>query len=136
MKQISVSIALLLMAGAAGPAQASNAAEIEGRWTSPKKNLIIKVAQCGPAYCGTIVWASSFAKEQARKSGTGNLIGKHLISGVRSDGKGGYKGRAFVPKQNIHANATINHAGPNAMLVKGCALVVVCKEQRWTRIGP
>jgi uncharacterized protein (DUF2147 family) len=135
MKQILASIALVSLATAAGPAQASKTPQLEGRWTSPKRNLIIEVDQCGSAYCGTVVWASAYAKEQARKSGTPNLIGKQLISGVKPDGKGGYKGRAFVPKQNIHATATIRHAGTNAMIVKGCALRVICKSQRWTRIG-
>ena len=135
MKQILASIALISIAAVAGPAQASKNEALEGRWTSPKRNLVINVDQCGPAYCGTVVWASPFAKEEARKGGTPNLIGKQLISGVRPDGKGGYKGRAFLPRQNIHATATIRHAGANAMIVKGCALRVICKSQRWTRIG-
>jgi uncharacterized protein (DUF2147 family) len=135
MKQILTAVALLSLATAAHPAQASNPGSLEGRWTSPKRNLIINVAQCGAAHCGTVVWASPLAKEQARKSGTPNLVGKQLITGVRPDGQGGYKGRAFVPKQNIHATATIQHAGPNAMVVKGCALGVICKSQRWTRLN-
>ncbi len=133
MKQLLASIALLSLV--AGPAQASKADAFDGRWISPKRNLIINVAPCGPAHCGTVVWASSYAKDQARKSGTPNLIGKQLISGVRPDGKGGYKGRAFLPKQNIHATASIHQAGPDAMIVKGCAMRVICKSQRWTRVG-
>ncbi len=135
MKHILASIALASMTAAAAPAGAVKAPHLEGRWTSPKRNLIINVDRCGSAYCGTVVWASPVFKEQARKSGTPNLVGKQLISGVTPDGRGGYKGRAFVPKQNIYAAATIQHAGPNAMIVKGCALRVICKSQRWTRIG-
>lgn len=134
MKHILASVVLASLALAAGPAQASKAEALEGRWTSPKRNLIINVARCGPAYCGTVVWASAVFKEQARKTGTPNLIGKQLISGVKPDGKGGYKGRAFVPRQNIYAAATVHHAGPNAMIVTGCALRVICKSQRWTRV--
>ena len=135
MKQILASLILVSLASAAAPAQAAKTDPLEGRWTSPKRNLIIKVAKCGLAYCGTVVWASAVFKEQVRKSGTPNLIGKQLISGVTPDGKGGYKGRAFVPRQNIYATATVQHAGPNAMIVKGCALRVICKSQRWTRIA-
>jgi uncharacterized protein (DUF2147 family) len=135
MKQLLATIALVSLAAAAGPAQATPSAPLDGRWTSPKRNLIIKVAQCGSAYCGTVVWASPFALEEARKGGTHNLVGKQLISNVRPDGKGGYKGRAFVPRQNIHATAHIRHAGSDAMIVKGCALRVICKSQRWTRVS-
>lgn len=132
MKQVLASIALFLAAAAAPAATA--ATPLEGRWTSPKRNLIINVAPCGSAYCGTVVWASASAKEQALKGGTSSLLGKQLISGVRPDGKGGYKGSAFVPKHNIRSSAAIRQAGPNAMIVKGCALSVICKSQRWTRV--
>ncbi len=135
MEHVFVSVALLSLAAVAGPAQASKASAFDGRWTSPKRNLIINIAPCGSAHCGTVVWASAFAEAEARKGGTPSLVGRQLISGVRPDGKGGYKGRAFLPKQNIHATATIRQAGPNAMIVKGCAMRVICKSQRWTRVG-
>ena len=58
-----------------------------------------------------------------------------LVSVVRPDGKGGFKGRAFVPKHNIRAGATIRWAGSDTMLVKGCVIGIICKEQRWTRVS-
>ena len=130
MKQLFLS--LIAIATLASPASAK--AAFEGRWANPKKSVIINVAPCGDAYCGTVVWASAKAKENARKGGTANLIGTRLIENVRPAGNGVYKGRGFVPKQNIHASATVRQQGPNVMLVKGCALGVICKEQRWTRV--
>ena len=126
-------LALLIAAAAAAPASAG--ARFEGRWANPKRSVIIEVAPCGNAHCGTVVWASEKAKANARKGGTANLIGTRLITGVRATGDGTYKGRGFVPKQNIHAPATVRIAGPNTMLVKGCVLGLVCKEQRWTRVN-
>ena len=125
-------IAISFAALAAAPASAG--APFEGRWANPKKTVIINVAPCGPAHCGTVVWASQKARDNARKGGTANLIGTRLITGIRPAGNGVYKGRAFIPKQNVHASATIRQAGPNVMIVKGCALAVICKEQRWTRV--
>lgn len=133
MKQFLASLAALLLAGLSGPAGAS--IPVEGRWANPKKSVIIEVAPCGQAYCGTVVWASEKAKANARRGGTKNLIGTRLITGARPTGKGTYKGRGFVPKQNITASATIRVAGPNTMIVKGCALGIICKEQRWTRVN-
>ena len=132
MKQLFASLAALSLAATAAPAIAS--APFEGRWVNPKKSVIIEVAPCGQAYCGTVVWATDRAKANARKGGTANLIGTRLISGVRQTGNGTYKGRGFVPKQNIHAPATIRVAGNNTLIVKGCALGFICKEQRWTRV--
>ena len=122
-------------AAALTPAAAGASAPFEGRWANPKKSVIIEVAPCGPAYCGTVVWASDRAKANARKGGTDNLIGTRLISGVKRAGDGTYRGRGFVPKQNIHAPATVRVAGPNTLVVKGCALGFICKEQRWTRVN-
>lgn len=132
MKQFFASIAALALVATAAPATA--AAQVEGRWANPKRSVIIEVAPCSSGYCGTVVWATEKAKANARKGGTQNLIGTQLISGVKPAGNGTYKGRGFVPKQNIRAPATIRVAGPDTMVVKGCALGIFCKEQRWTRV--
>ena len=135
MTQLLSKLALLTLAAVAAPAAASAGAPFEGRWATPKRSVIIDVAPCGPAYCGTVVWASAKAKANAREGGTRNLVGTRLIENIRPDGNGGFKGRGFVPKQNIHASAKIRKAGPNVMVVKGCALGLVCKEQRWTKVN-
>ena len=135
MKQFLLAFALLVL-GTVPAAAASSAVSVEGRWTNPKRSVIIEVARCGEAYCGTVVWATAKAKANARKGGTENLIGTRLVTGARPVGNGTYKGRGFVPKQNIHSSATIRQVGPNTMTVKGCALAgLICKEQRWTRVS-
>ena len=134
MKQIFTLLALLLASLISAPALAQ--ASVEGRWTNPKRSIVIEVARCGNAWCGTVVAASAKAKANARKGGTPNLVGTRILSGARPVGKGVYKGRGFVPKRNIYAPATIRQRGPNVMEVEGCALGgLLCKEQRWTRIG-
>lgn len=129
MKRLFLAFALLVLTAA--PASAS----VEGLWTNPKRSVVIEVGRCGPAWCGTVVWATPKAKANARKGGTENLIGTRILSSARPDGKGGYKGRAFVPKRNIRSSATMRQTGPNSMVVEGCALAgLLCKEQRWTRV--
>ncbi len=133
MKQIFLSIPLLF--AALTPASAAPAAPVEGRWTNPKHSIVIEVARCGPAWCGTVVAASAKAKANARKGGTENLVGTRILSGARPVGNGVYKGRGFVPRRNISAPATIRQRGPNVMEVEGCALAgLLCKEQHWTRV--
>ena len=133
MRRKLLSIALLF---AALPAAASAPASVEGRWTNPKRSVVIDVAPCGPAYCGTVVAASPKARANARKGGTENLVGTRILSGARPVRPGVYKGRAFVPRRNIHSSATIRQTGPNTMIVEGCALAgLLCKEQRWTRVS-
>ena len=131
MKRIFLSIVLLPLASAA------YAEPIEGRWQNPKDSVIIDVALCGPAtWCGKVSWASPKAKAGARKGGTERLVGTRLLSGLKSDGKGGWRGRAYLPRRNVHANAIIRTAGTNTMVVRGCLVGgMICKEQRWTRVS-
>ena len=124
-----------LLAASLLPAPALAQASVEGRWTNPKRSVVIEVARCGPAWCGTVVEASAKAQANARRGGTQNLIGTRILSGARPVGNGVFKGKGFVPKRNIYAPATIRQRGPNVMEVKGCALAgLLCKEQRWTRV--
>ncbi len=134
MNQIVGSIALLFLAAAAS-ASASAQTSIEGRWTNPKRTVVVDVGRCGAAYCAKVVQASAKAKANARKGGTPNLIGTQILSGLRPVGTGRYKGRVFVPKRNIHASATVRQVGSNVMEVQGCALAgLICDEERWTRV--
>jgi uncharacterized protein (DUF2147 family) len=134
MKQLFTIFALLVASLTAAPAIAQ--ASVEGRWANPKRSIVIQVARCGNAWCATVVAASAKAKANARKGGTPNLIGTRILTGARPVGKGVYKGRGFIPKRNIYAPATIRQRGPNVMEVEGCALGgLLCKEQRWTRVG-
>lgn len=129
MKQILGKIALVLLATTV-PVTASAQAALEGRWKNPKGSVIVHVAHCGDAYCGTVSWANENNREKGVKPGT------RVLSDLRSQGDGVYKGRAYEPKRNISGSATVRQVGPNVMIVKGCAVVgLFCKEQRWTRIG-
>ena len=114
------------------PASASAPAPIEGRWSNPKDSVVVRVARCGATYCGRVAWASAKAQAKARSP----LVGRQLMSGFRPDGRGGYKGRVFLPRHKVFAPATIRALGRDTLSVKGCALSgMVCKEQRWSRVG-
>ena len=131
MKRILTGLALLGIASAAAAAT-----PIEGRWTNPKRNVIIHVDRCGDAFCGKVAWASDKAKAKARQGGTENLVGATLMTGFKPAGNGAYKGRAFDPKRGLHGTATIRPVGDNGLQVRGCAFAgLLCKTQRWTRVS-
>ena len=131
MKQIITGLTLLATAAAA-----QAAAPIEGRWTNPKGNVVIAVAPCGAAYCGHVIAATAKAQASARKGGTNKLIGAELMSGFKPDGHGGYRGRVFEPKRNLHGTATIRPIGSDAIEVRGCAFAgLLCRSQRWSRFN-
>ena len=129
MKQILTRIGLALLASAM-PAAASPEASLEGKWANPHHSVIVHVAPCGNALCGTVSWANANNREKGTTPGT------QVLSGLRPSGDGTYKGSAYEPKRNIRGSATVRQAGPNVMIVKGCAMWgLVCKEQRWTRVS-
>jgi uncharacterized protein (DUF2147 family) len=133
---LAASTLAALCAVAAAPALASSKSPIEGRWANPKGSVIVQVERCGAAYCARVASANAKAQAKARQGGTPRLIGTHVLTGLRPAGNGAYKGRAFDPKRNIRAPATVRAVGPNTLLIKGCVITgVLCKEQRWTRVG-
>ena len=128
MKQVLAKAGIVILA-AATPALASEQS-IEGHWANPKHSVIVKVARCGDAYCGTVSWAS------ANNAQKGTTPGTQVLSDLRPDSDGLYRGSAFEPKRNIHGSATVRQLGRDVMIVKGCAVMgLFCKEQRWTRVS-
>lgn len=115
---------------ALGSHASATAQALEGKWANPKRSVIVNVAKCGDAYCGTVSWASTKNREKGAEPGT------RVLSDLKPQGDGVYKGRAYEPKRNIRGSATVRQVGPNTMIVKGCAVIgLFCKEQRWTRIS-
>lgn len=129
MKRILTTAGIVLLVFAA-PAMASAQATLEGKWANQKRSVIVHVAPCGNALCGTVSWASANNREKGTTPGT------RVLSDLRPTGDGTYKGSAYEPKRDIRGSATVRQVGPNVMMVKGCAVWgLFCKEQRWTRVG-
>ena len=119
-----------IFAAAVALPAAAFAASIEGQWKNPHGSVIVRVAPCGNAYCGTVSWASAKNREKGATPGT------RVLSDLRPAGDGTYKGRAFEPKRGIGGSATVRQEGANVMVVRGCAIAgLICKEQRWTRVS-
>jgi uncharacterized protein (DUF2147 family) len=118
------------------PGTALAAASIEGVWKNRPNTLVVKIAPCGNALCGTVIRAAEDAKESVRKAGTPNLVGTRILTGLRPASSGGYKGDIFNPNLNIHAVGTVTLESPSLMLLKGCVLAgLICKQQHWIRVG-
>lgn len=118
----------------AGPAAAASPT-LEGKWANPKRSIIVDVARCGPAYCGTVAWANDRNRDKVAEKGR-QLVGARILSDLRPAGGGMFRGRAYEPKRNVRGSATVRQVGPDVMMVKGCAVAgILCKEQRWTRVS-
>jgi uncharacterized protein (DUF2147 family) len=109
---------------------------IEGTWKNRPNTLLVRIAPCGDALCGTVLAAADTAKESVQKAGTPHLVGTQVLTGLRRASGGAYSGRIFNPNLNVHAAATITLVSPTVLLVRGCVLAgLICKEQHWTRVS-
>ena len=113
---------------------ATDPAPIEGRWKNPSGSVIVAIAPCGEAVCGTVAWASDGAKGDARKGGTDALVGTQLMTGFKAAGPGKWRGRLFIPDLNRRSKAELRMFGAGQLKVTGCAVGrMLCKSQVWTR---
>jgi uncharacterized protein (DUF2147 family) len=115
-------------------AQSADTSTIKGRWSNPAQSVIMVIAPCGQALCGTVEWASDAAKADARK-GTAELIGSQLLTGLTAKPNGRFQGKLFVPDKKMRVSAKIELIAPDELKVSGCALgKSLCKSQRWSRV--
>jgi uncharacterized protein (DUF2147 family) len=121
---------LFLLALAAGTAYSAGPGVV-GTWENPSKSVVMKVADCHGHICGTVVWASDKAKRDASK-GTKHLVGSHLLTKVKKTDHNHWKGKIFVPDQNMTVSAKLAMVTHDQMKVSGCALMI-CKSQVWHR---
>ena len=137
MKHRLIIIGSLLAAFATVSSAPASAGEpIEGVWKNRPNTLIVRIAPCGGALCGTVIRAAEDAKESVRSAGAPNLVGTRILSGLRQSSAGSYKGDIFNPNLNLHAAGTLTLESPSVMLVRGCVLAgLICKQQHWIRIS-
>ena len=120
---------------ALAPAPALAASPLEGLWTNPKGNVIVRIAPCGTQLCGRVVNASSGAKAKAAKQGTQPLVGRVMLSDLAPSGHNRWKGKVFVPRVGRSVTGNLSLSGPKRLNVQGCLAGVVCKSQSWTRVS-
>ena len=109
-------------------------APIQGRWKNPSGSVVVTIAPCGDAWCGTVASASDGAKADARRGGTEALIGTQLMTGFKPAGDGKWRGRLFIPDMNHRSKAELALVGSNQLKVTGCMVGrMICKSQMWAR---
>jgi uncharacterized protein (DUF2147 family) len=134
MTRTSLTTAAFLAAIALAATPANAGAPIEGNWTNPSENVVVRIAPCGPALCGHAISASARAKGKAMNSGFGNILGAPLMKGMMPAGAAKWKGTVFVPDRNIHAPGTIQMINATRIKVSGCVWGFLCKTQVWKRV--
>lgn len=126
----------LFLAAVLAAAPLHAASPVTGTWRNPAGSVEVAMAPCGVRLCGTIVWASDKAKDDAGRGGTDQLIGTQLFRGLEADGPGHWTGEVFVPDLGSTVAGTLTQIDARTLDVAGCVIPgLVCQTQTWRRIA-
>ena len=119
-----VATAVMAIAGISAPA---HAAEPYGTWLRPSTGTQVSFYKCGGKLCGKIV----AVKDQSRKKEIGTVI----MTGAVSSGSNTWNGDLLDTESGKVYSGVVTLEGPNALNLKGCVAMVLCRGETWSRIN-
>ena len=142
-RHLSAAAALLLLSGFEG----AFAADPVGVWLTQAGSSRVRLADCGGALCGTIVWLKEPNDPDTGKPKTDKnnsdaskrnrpLIGVQIVLGMKPAGEGKWSGQVYNAEDGKTYSGNLTFTGGNALQLQGCALGgLVCKGQTWTKVN-
>jgi uncharacterized protein (DUF2147 family) len=125
--------------------EVARAADPVGTWVTQIGTSRIKVADCGGALCGTIVWLKEpndpdTGKPKTDKNNSDEakrgrpLLGVQIVLGMKPSGADKWSGQVYNAEDGKIYSGNLTYAGGNSLQLQGCALGgLVCKGQTWTK---
>ncbi len=123
------------------------AADPVGVWLTQTGNSRIRIADCGGALCGTIIWLKEPNDPETGKPKTDKhnsdaskrnrpLIGVQIVLGMKPAGNGKWSGQVYNAEDGKTYSGNLTFSGGNGLQLQGCALGgLVCKGQNWTKVN-
>ncbi len=139
----SLAVALLFFAGCGSAV----AADPSGTWLTQTGTSRIKVADCGGALCGTIIWLKEPNDPDTGKPKTDKnnsdaakrsrpLLGVQIVLGMKPNGADKWAGQVYNAEDGKTYSGNLTYPGGSSLQLQGCALGgLVCKGQTWTRVN-
>jgi uncharacterized protein (DUF2147 family) len=134
-------VAFLALAGSGS----ALAADPNGTWLTQTGTSRIRVADCGGALCGTIVWLKEPNDAETGKPKTDKnnadaskrsrpLIGTQIVLGMKPAGTDKWTGQVYNAEDGKTYSGNLTYSGGGSLQLQGCALGgLVCKSQTWTK---
>jgi uncharacterized protein (DUF2147 family) len=142
-RHLLAAAALLMLAGS----QSALAADPTGVWLTQPGTSRIRVADCGGALCGTIIWLKEPNDPDTGKAKTDKhnsdaarrsrpLMGVQIMLGMKPAGDGKWTGQVYNAEDGKTYSGNLTFPGGNSLQLQGCALGgLVCKSQTWTKVN-
>ena len=123
---------------------AALAADPSGTWLTQNGASRIKLADCGGALCGTIVWLKEPNDDSGKPKTDKNnsdaskrgrpLIGVQIVLGMKPAGTDKWTGQVYNAEDGKTYSGNLTFSGGGSLVLQGCALGgLVCKGQTWTK---
>lgn len=147
-----VLIAALALGGGTAPALAGGL--IEGTWMTPQQSQM-QIATCAQGFCGTLSKiviteeqiaqygeaaanlqvesiTDEFNKDPALKGRP--MLGLQILTLRATTSPWQFEGEIYNPQDGNTYAGFVEVKDPDTVVLKGCALYVLCQEQTWTRV--
>ena len=123
------------------------AADPTGTWLTQTGTSRIRIADCGGALCGTIIWLKEPNDPDTGKPKTDKnnsdaakrsrpLIGVQIVLGMKPAGADKWTGQVYNAEDGKTYSGNLTYSGGNSLQLQGCALGgLVCKGQTWTKVN-
>jgi uncharacterized protein (DUF2147 family) len=140
-RQLFATAALFGLFGAGG----ALAADPVGTWLTQGGSSRIRIADCGGALCGTIVWLKEPNDAETGKPKTDKnnsdaakrnrpLLGVQIVLGMKPAGADKWTGQVYNAEDGKTYSGNLTFTGGNSLQLQGCALGgLICKGQTWTK---
>lgn len=142
-------VAVALWFSAAGAlATASSpalAADPMGTWFTADKDSQVRIANCGGALCGNLIWlkepndpATGQPKKDKNNADASKqsrpLIGAPIVLGMKPSGSDQWAGNVYNASDGKTYTGSFTMTGADTAELKGCVASIFCKTQVWTRV--
>lgn len=107
-------------------AQFASAAEPYGTWLRPSTGTQLNFYACGGKLCAKV----ASVKDQSRKKEVGTVI----MKGATKSGDNKWEGDLLDLESGKTYSGVVTLEGPNALNLKGCVAMVLCRGETWTRV--
>lgn len=102
------------------------AAEPYGQWVRPSTGTQVNFYACGGKLCARI----AAVKDDSRKKEIGTVI----MKGAVKDGDNSWKGDLLDVESGKTYSGHVTLEGPDALNLKGCVALVLCRGETWRRV--
>jgi uncharacterized protein (DUF2147 family) len=121
------------------------AADPIGTWLTQGGNSRIRIADCGGALCGSLIWLKEPNDSETGKPKTDKnnsdaakrsrpLIGVQIVLSMKPSGTDKWSGQVYNAEDGKTYSGNLTYAGGESLQLQGCALGgLLCKSQTWTK---